>query len=565
MVFESVWRSLAGRVVPATLSCGLLLGPARPAAAEAGPPPGGTSLRMVRVDLQAGAFLDPLPFDQAFLIVGRVPVSTRLVEARIDEYLGEPISPTEAELGRFEASLGAYLAEAGVAGGLTTQQVRRVRGLLVEQVRDDGPPGTLGKLWHYGVPWNWENWGDLFREHAREVVAPGTLLDRPGPDVVDGTLGEPSSTPTALAGTIAQQARSARIATFSPSRALRPPVRWRRLGQGAGEAEAGTDADGSFNQLVRVRAMTGSPDADLFAAAAQSQGQAGEGRGWRSFRLLVDPLTAQRHYHFRFHLQRDPTEAEVEAFLGRARRRGDGVLAEAGRGALSPSEGERLQRVLIESLEAATGGAGSANGGILARSTPYTAVHEQIVGLAELWRSAAAGGSFEVLEAELRDMTREQRLVEETGADAATADDDYVSVDVGLLYAPTIGETAATIGANFYLRPVDKGVSVGRMGGLRRFAFTVGLTLNSIEDRRRIRSDLYFKQALILGAGYRISQYWRLGAGGLVFRERDPDSYPLTRRKRTALTPYVALTADVDAGRQLKGIGGLLDFLKGGQ
>jgi len=102
-------------------------------------------------------------------------------------------------------------------------------------------------------------------------------------------------------------------------------------------------------------------------------------------------------------------------------------------------------------------------------------------------------------------------------------------------------------------------------GVLRRLAFTVGLTLNSIEDRRGIRSDLYFNQALVLGAGYRISQDWRVAGGGLVFRERDPDSYPLTSRTRTALTPYVALAFDADIGQQLKGIGGLFDFLKGGR
>lgn len=548
MVFESVWRS-AGRVVPATLVGALLLGPARPALAEAGSLAGGTSLRTVRVDLQAGAFLDPLPFDQAFLIAGRVPASTRLVEAHVDEYLHEPVSPTEAQLRRFDASLRAYLAESGTAGTLTTPQVHRIRELLVEQVKDDGT--TYGKLWRYGVPWNW---GDLFRAHEREVVAPGTLLDRQGPAVAAST-----------AESISQQARAARIGTYSPARALRPPVRWRRLGEKGGEAVPATDTEASFNQLARIRALTGKPGDDPFSATAQALAQ-GEGSDWRAFRLLVDPLAAQRHYVFRFHLQRDPTEAEVEAFLGRARRRGDAVLAGAGRGALSVAQGERLRDVLVQSLEAATAGAAAANGGLLARSTPYMDVYEQLVGLAALWGDVDTDDKARtVLEAELLDLAREQQLVEATAADAATADNGYVSADVGMVYAPTIGRAAATIGANFYLRPVDKGVPVSQTGALRRFAFTVGLTLNSIEDRRRIRSDLYFNQALILGAGYRISQYWRLGAGGLVFRERDPDAYPLTRRRQTAVTPYVALTADLDAGRQLQGIGGLLDFLKGGQ
>ena len=49
-----------------------------------------------------------------------------------------------------------------------------------------------------------------------------------------------------------------------------------------------------------------------------------------------------------------------------------------------------------------------------------------------------------------------------------------------------------------------------------------------------------------------------------MFRERDPETFPLTASTSLAGSPYVGISFDVDVGEQLKGFGRLFDFLKGG-
>ena len=71
---------------------------------------------------------------------------------------------------------------------------------------------------------------------------------------------------------------------------------------------------------------------------------------------------------------------------------------------------------------------------------------------------------------------------------------------------------------------MNKNSPVGGFGSIgRRLALTVGLTLSSIADaRERTRSDLFWNQSLVLGAGYRVTSSVRGGGGILVFRESIP-------------------------------------------
>ena len=114
------------------------------------------------------------------------------------------------------------------------------------------------------------------------------------------------------------------------------------------------------------------------------------------------------------------------------------------------------------------------------------------------------------------------------------------------------------VGTNIGLRPVAKGVPLQTRGGfLRRFAFTVGLAVQDIEDDRKTRRALVGPISVVLGAGIRISKYVRLGAGVLVFRERDPETFPLTTRTSLTGSPYISASIDLDVGRQARGLGGL--------
>ena len=146
-----------------------------------------------------------------------------------------------------------------------------------------------------------------------------------------------------------------------------------------------------------------------------------------------------------------------------------------------------------------------------------------------------------------------------------TESDAYVSMDAGLLYAHEIEETSMYLGVNFYLRPVAKGVSLRSRGGfLRRCAFTAGLAVQDVEDKRSTRRALVGPMSIVLGAGIHSSNYVRLGGGALIFRERDPETFPLTTRTSLTSTPYISASFDLDVGSQLRGLGGLFDGLKGG-
>jgi hypothetical protein len=149
---------------------------------------------------------------------------------------------------------------------------------------------------------------------------------------------------------------------------------------------------------------------------------------------------------------------------------------------------------------------------------------------------------------------------------ADTKSSDYVSLDVGLLYAREIKKTSVYIGTNIYLRPVAKGVPLQTEGGfLRRFAFTIGLAVQDVEDDRSTRRALIGPVSLVLGAGIRISKYVRLGSGILVFQARDPETFPLTTRTSLTGTPYMSASFDMDVGKQLRELGGLFGIFERGE
>lgn len=140
-------------------------------------------------------------------------------------------------------------------------------------------------------------------------------------------------------------------------------------------------------------------------------------------------------------------------------------------------------------------------------------------------------------------------------ADGRTARNAYVSADAGLLYAGDIGIGAFYVGSNIYFRPVNKDAALSEASSIgRRLALTVGITLSSVaDDNDRTRSDLFWNQSLVLGAGYRLTSSIRGSGGALVFRESDPN--PLITRKSAAVTWYVAFSFDLDVAKGFAGVG----------
>lgn len=140
-----------------------------------------------------------------------------------------------------------------------------------------------------------------------------------------------------------------------------------------------------------------------------------------------------------------------------------------------------------------------------------------------------------------------------------TSQSFYISADAGLLIAPEIDEVVPYVGTNIYFRPVNKNASLRSLGSFgqtftRRFALTLGLTTSSIaetQDNLTLREDLFGSQALVVGAGLRLTDSLRVGAGAFVFRQNDPS--PLIDDLAVTTTYYISASFDLDVARAFQG------------
>ncbi|HEV7669764.1 MAG TPA: hypothetical protein VGS22_14675 [Thermoanaerobaculia bacterium] len=136
----------------------------------------------------------------------------------------------------------------------------------------------------------------------------------------------------------------------------------------------------------------------------------------------------------------------------------------------------------------------------------------------------------------------------------------YISADAGLVGAPELDAVVSYVGVNLYLRPVNKNAPLRQLGNFRqtftrRFAFTLGLTVQSLGDDDNgngpTRQDLFGNQSMLIGAGLRITDMIRFGAGALVFKEDDPS--PLITKFDTAVSYYFTVSFDLNVARAFKG------------
>ena len=142
----------------------------------------------------------------------------------------------------------------------------------------------------------------------------------------------------------------------------------------------------------------------------------------------------------------------------------------------------------------------------------------------------------------------------------------YISADAGLLWSSEVDQVVPYVGTNIYLRPVNKNAPLRTLGGFghtfsRRFAFTLGLTTASVADKGsgttgKTRDDLFGTQSLLVGAGLRLTDTIRVGVGGLVFKQQDPN--PLIDRQTTGRALYFSVSFDLNVAKAFQGgLGGL--------
>lgn len=145
------------------------------------------------------------------------------------------------------------------------------------------------------------------------------------------------------------------------------------------------------------------------------------------------------------------------------------------------------------------------------------------------------------------------RSADPTYTERATA---YISADVGAVFprfSTSNWGASLFIGVNFTFRPVDKDIPLSEDGGFgKRFSLIAGLTVTEFRDEANSVTGVAGGQAALLGVGYRVSDYLRLGAGGVLFRQTHPN--PAIDSKSLKVAPYVAISVDSDIGGLIKNV-----------
>ena len=139
----------------------------------------------------------------------------------------------------------------------------------------------------------------------------------------------------------------------------------------------------------------------------------------------------------------------------------------------------------------------------------------------------------------------------------STVRTNYTSMDAGLLYGFLLNEALPYVGANFYFRPVNKDAPLSRYGSIgRRFALTAGVTLKSVA-KAGVRDDAFFKGALVVGAGVRVSPSIRLAGGILFFRQFDQNPVKADTSGGPGVVGFAGLSLDFNLAKALLGESGL--------
>ena len=149
-----------------------------------------------------------------------------------------------------------------------------------------------------------------------------------------------------------------------------------------------------------------------------------------------------------------------------------------------------------------------------------------------------------------------------TLANFETNQKNYISMDAGMTWAPELDEVVPYVGTNVYFRPVNRNAPLSTLGNFRqtfwrRFALTFALTASSIADEGEggagagagtpTRDDLFASQSLLVGAGVRVTDAMRLGAGAIVFKHDDPS--PLVDESELNSSYYLSLSFDADVAK----------------
>lgn len=145
------------------------------------------------------------------------------------------------------------------------------------------------------------------------------------------------------------------------------------------------------------------------------------------------------------------------------------------------------------------------------------------------------------------------RSARPTYTERATA---YISADVGAIFPRfSTGNWGASlfVGVNFSFAPLDKEVSLSDDGGFgKRFSLIAGITITEFRDNADSVTGIAGGGAAVLGMGLRVTDYLRIGAGGVLFRQKHPN--PAIDSMSLRVAPYIAMSVDSDVAGIIKNL-----------
>jgi hypothetical protein len=127
----------------------------------------------------------------------------------------------------------------------------------------------------------------------------------------------------------------------------------------------------------------------------------------------------------------------------------------------------------------------------------------------------------------------------------------YISGDLGVAAIPQFSRVVPYFGTNIYFRPVNKNITLAGSeddffwdGFGRRFSLMFGISISSIA-KTNYRTDLFGGNFnLVTGAGFRITDYFRLNAGTLWYQKVNDN--PLNSNSKVEPAFFVSFSIDLD-------------------
>jgi hypothetical protein len=133
----------------------------------------------------------------------------------------------------------------------------------------------------------------------------------------------------------------------------------------------------------------------------------------------------------------------------------------------------------------------------------------------------------------------------------------YVTADLGVagLLLPgddTRGDATPFFGLAFYFAPLDKDVPLDGFEPGRRLSLNAGISLTEPSGGGDLGvTGLLGDQAVLVGGGIRLTDYLRLGAGSVLYRQESPN--PLSDQVKVRAGAYASLSLDIDVIGVVKG------------